>query len=54
MRRGLYTTALENAKLLLSFNLEDPAGVLMCIDYIALKAGNYTFIQVWIKTVHPN
>jgi hypothetical protein len=46
VRRGLYTTALENAKLLLTFNLADPAGVLTCIDYIAIKAGNYPFIQV--------
>ena len=46
IKRGLYATALENAKLLLGFNLADPTGVLMCIDYIAIKAGLYTYVQV--------
>ena len=46
IKRGLYATALENAKLLLGFNLADPTGILMCIDYIAIKAGLYNFVKV--------
>lgn len=62
MRRGLYTTALENAKLLLSTNAltvsdvgeynsaSDCLDICLCIDYIALRAGHYTLLKVSLAT----
>lgn len=51
VRRGLYATALENGKLLMTLNEEDPTGITLCIDYIALRAGQYSFIQVGLPDV---
>lgn len=45
-RRCLHRTALENAKLLLAMDQEsDPQGVTFLIDYVALAAGAYDFIE---------
>ena len=46
IKRGLYNTALENAKAMYTLNPLDPYGVLMLIDFIALKAEEYSFIEV--------
>ena len=45
-RRGLHGTALEYAKLLLGLDPTDPRGVLFCIDYLAIRAGQYNFLKV--------
>ena len=45
-RRGLHGTALEYAKLLLGLDPTDPRGVLFCIDYLAIRAGQYSFLKV--------
>lgn len=45
-RRGLHTTAFEVAKLLLMLDPDDPMGVMLCIDYFALRAHAYTWLQV--------
>ncbi|KAI9202059.1 transcriptional repressor TCF25-domain-containing protein [Polychytrium aggregatum] len=48
-QRGCWRTAFELAKLLLSLEPEqDPLGVLLCIDFYALKAGEYKWLlQFW-------
>ena len=48
-RRGLHGTALEYAKLLLGLDPTDPRGVLFCIDYLAIRAGQYSFLQVKLR-----
>ena len=45
-RRGLHGTALEYAKLLMGLDPGDPRGVLFCIDYLAIRAQQYTFLKV--------
>ena len=45
-RRGLHGTALEYAKLLLGMDPTDPRGVLFCIDYLAIRAGQFNFLKV--------
>ena len=49
-RRGLHGTALEYAKLLLGLDPSDPKGVLFCIDYLAIRAHQYKFLQVRSST----
>ncbi|KAL3147449.1 hypothetical protein ABBQ38_014508 [Trebouxia sp. C0009 RCD-2024] len=44
-RRGLHGTALEYAKLLLGMDPTDPRGVLFCIDYLAIRAGQFNFLK---------
>ncbi|KAK9829524.1 hypothetical protein WJX72_006318 [[Myrmecia] bisecta] len=44
-RRGLHTTALECAKLLLALDPEDPMGALCCIDYFVLRAQQFAYLQ---------
>ncbi|GAB4815863.1 hypothetical protein N2152v2_002909 [Parachlorella kessleri] len=44
-RRGLHKTALEVCKLLLALNPGDPMGALFAIDYLAVRAGRYAFLQ---------
>ncbi len=44
-RRGLHTTALEFAKLLLALDPEDPLGALCCVDYFALRAQQFRFLH---------
>ena len=48
-RRGLHGTALEYAKLLLGLDPTDPRGVLFCIDYLAIRAGQYNFLKVLLQ-----
>uniref|UniRef100_A0A914UX17 Transcription factor 25 n=2 Tax=Plectus sambesii TaxID=2011161 RepID=A0A914UX17_9BILA len=44
-QRGLYRTALEFVKLLFSLDpLEDPLGMLLLIDYVALRARQYDYL----------
>jgi hypothetical protein len=49
-RRGLHRTALEACKLLLALNDEDPMGALCCIDYLAVRAGRYQFLERFVET----
>jgi len=44
-RRGCHRTALEVCKLLLSLDSDDPMGALFCIDYFAVRADQYQWLQ---------
>ncbi|EEF47116.1 transcription factor 25 [Ricinus communis] len=44
-RRGCHRSALEVCKLLLSLDLDDPMGALFCIDYFALRAEEYAWLE---------
>ncbi|KAK9093672.1 hypothetical protein Scep_025141 [Stephania cephalantha] len=44
-RRGCHRSALEVCKLLLSLDSDDPKGSLFCIDYFALRSGEYSWLQ---------
>ncbi|WCJ22559.1 Transcription factor 25 [Euphorbia peplus] len=44
-RRGCHRSALEVCKLLLSLDLDDPVGALFCIDYFALRANEYAWLE---------
>ena len=44
-RRGSNRAAFELAKMLLSLDLRDPLGVLLCIDYYALRCRMFAFVQ---------
>ncbi|XP_021896812.1 transcription factor 25 [Carica papaya] len=44
-RRGCHRSALEVCKLLLSLDVDDSMGALFCIDYFALRAGEYTWLE---------
>lgn len=44
-RRGCHRSALEVCKLLLSLDLDDPMGALFCIDYFALRANEYEWLE---------
>ena len=48
-RRGLSRTALETCKMLLQLDLEDPMGARLIIDYYALKAREYHFIEYLVE-----
>ena len=45
-RRGLHATALEVCKLLLKLDRRDPMGAVLCINYFAIRAHDYKFVQV--------
>ena len=45
-RRGLHGTALEVTKLLHQLDPRDPMGTNFCINYFALRAHDYQFVQV--------
>lgn len=45
-RRGLHGTALEVSKLLLTLDNRDPTGIIFCINYFAIRAHDYGFVQV--------
>jgi hypothetical protein len=48
-RRGCNRTAVEFNKLLLSFDpVNDPFGILLRIDYYAIRAKEYTLIQDFV------
>ena len=52
-RRGLHATALEYAKLLLGLDPQDPKGVLFCIDYLAIRAQQFQYLQVGQPCIGP-
>lgn len=44
-RRGCHRSALEVCKLLLSLDSDDPMGALFFIDYLSLRAEEYTWLE---------
>ncbi|KIZ00582.1 hypothetical protein MNEG_7378, partial [Monoraphidium neglectum] len=44
-RRGCHSSALEVAKLLLALDPGDPLGALQLVDYLALRAGRYGWLE---------
>lgn len=48
-RRGCHRTALEVCKLLLSLDSDDPMGSLFCIDYFAIRAEQYQWLQKFVR-----
>lgn len=44
-RRGCHRSALEICKLLLSLDSSDPVGAMFCIDYYALRAEEYSWLE---------
>lgn len=44
-RRGCHRSALEICKLLLSLDSNDPVGAIFCIDYYALRAEEYGWLE---------
>ena len=44
-RRGCHRSALEVCKLLLSLDSDDPMGAMFCIDYFALRAEEYAWLE---------
>ncbi|XP_019056113.1 PREDICTED: transcription factor 25 isoform X2 [Nelumbo nucifera] len=44
-RRGCHRSALEVCKLLLSLDSDDPMGAMFCIDYFALRAQEYAWLE---------
>ncbi|KAI4355340.1 hypothetical protein L6164_004121 [Bauhinia variegata] len=44
-RRGCHRSALEVCKLLLSLDCDDPMGAIFCIDYFALRAEEYAWLE---------
>ncbi|XP_010518376.1 PREDICTED: transcription factor 25-like [Camelina sativa] len=44
-RRGCHRSALEVCKLLLSLDTSDPVGALFCVDYFALRAEEYAWLE---------
>nr|AXY97603.1 Transcription factor 25-like [Populus tomentosa] len=44
-RRGCHRSALEVCKLLLSLDLDDPMGAMFCVDYFALRAEVYAWLE---------
>lgn len=44
-RRGCHRSALEVCKLLLSLDTNDPVGALFCVDYFALRAEEYAWLE---------
>lgn len=43
-RKGCWQTAFEQSKLLLSLDTNDPIGMLLIIDFFAIKSGNFKWI----------
>ncbi|KAG9447066.1 hypothetical protein H6P81_013194 [Aristolochia fimbriata] len=44
-RRGCHRCALEICKLLISIDSDDPMGALFCVDYFALRAEEYAWLE---------
>ncbi|KXZ51917.1 hypothetical protein GPECTOR_11g44 [Gonium pectorale] len=53
-RRGCHRSALECCKLLLALEPEDPLGGLLLLDYLALRAGRYDWLQRFVLTFEGN
>ena len=52
-RRGLHATALEVAKLSLVLDWRDPMDLTQVLDYYALRARNYGFVEVGRRPLGP-
>lgn len=53
-RRGLFRTALESGKLLLNLDPPfDPMGILMLLDTLALKCGEYGWVRAMHRDYYP-
>lgn len=53
-KKGCHRTALEFCKLLLSLSSSwDPLGVVLVIDYYAIRAGEYAFLQRFFDEFEP-
>eukprot|EP00775_Hariotina_reticulata_P003344 gene3344-3620_t len=52
-RRGCHSSALEVTKLLLALDPEDPMGGLLLLDYLALRAGAYAYLERFALLLHP-
>ncbi|MQL94199.1 hypothetical protein Taro_026857 [Colocasia esculenta] len=48
-RRGCHRSALEVCKLLLSLDSDDPMGALFCIDYVALRAQEFEWLEQFVE-----
>lgn len=48
-RRGCHASALEVTKLLLALDPEDPVGGLLLLDYLALRAGAYDYLERFVS-----
>ncbi|XP_010544897.1 PREDICTED: transcription factor 25 [Tarenaya hassleriana] len=46
-RRGCHRSALEVCKLLLSLDSDNPVGALFCVDYFALRAEEYAWLELF-------
>ncbi|EFJ51246.1 hypothetical protein VOLCADRAFT_120493 [Volvox carteri f. nagariensis] len=53
-RRGCHRAALECCKLLLVLEPEDPLGALCLIDYLAVRAGRYDWLQRFVLQFEGN
>ena len=53
-RRGCHRSALEVCKLLLSLDPDDPMGALCCIDYFALRALEYKWLEEFSERYNSN
>lgn len=50
-RRGTWRTALEWCKLVLGFDTSDPHGVLLWIDFLAIKARQHTWLLTFLDAL---
>ncbi|GBF99710.1 hypothetical protein Rsub_12422 [Raphidocelis subcapitata] len=48
-RRGCHASALECSKLLLALDPADPMGALQLVDYLALRAGRYSWLERFVE-----
>ncbi|XP_078441125.1 transcription factor-like protein [Wolffia australiana] len=53
-RRGCHRSALEVCKLLLSLDTDDPMGALFCIDYFALRAQEFKWLEQFAEEYHSD
>lgn len=51
-RRGCHRSALEVCKLLLSLDTDNPVGALFCVDYFALRAEEYAWLEEFSEEYH--
>ncbi|KAL0720214.1 hypothetical protein Bca4012_034813 [Brassica carinata] len=51
-RRGCHRSALEVCKLLLSLDTDNPVGALFCVDYFALRAEEFAWLEEFSEEYH--
>ncbi|KAJ0258155.1 hypothetical protein HA466_0070020 [Hirschfeldia incana] len=51
-RRGCHRSALEVCKLLLALDTDNPVGALFCVDYFALRAEEYAWLEQFSEEYH--